>query len=56
MKISQPNTLIEKQVDIRCLQIRISMAGQISIALIIGHNEDDVGFLDAGSWILDAGY
>src|SRR4026209_662433 len=43
MKISQPNALRSQLIEIRRLQNRIPMSGEVAIPLVIRHHDNDVG-------------
>ena len=48
MEVRQPNTLGVELVEMRRLDDRVAMAGEIAVALVVGHHEDDVGFVVRG--------
>ena len=47
VKIGEANRLGEELIDVRSFHHRIAMAGEITVSLIIRHDEDDIGFLSS---------
>ena len=48
MKVSQPNRFGGELIQVRCLENWISVTCQVAITLIVGHHDDDVGFVGGG--------
>ena len=45
MVVGQPNAIAVELVEIWCLEKRMTMAGQIAVALVVRHDQDDVRLL-----------
>jgi hypothetical protein len=43
MKVRKPGTFVKELIDMWCFQPGIPMTGHVPVALIIGHDEDDMG-------------
>jgi hypothetical protein len=43
MKIGKGNTFICQSVNVRCMYNGISVAGKLSVTLVIGHYNNDIG-------------
>jgi hypothetical protein len=42
MKISEPDGLFTETIKMRCLEEGIAVAGQITITLVVGDQEDNI--------------
>jgi hypothetical protein len=47
MEVSQPNCFISQAINVRCLSDRISIARELTVSLIVCHNDDHVGLIDS---------
>ena len=51
MEVSTANTFTVQLVQVWCVQNRIAQAGEIAVALVIGQDENHVGFGRVAHWI-----
>ena len=42
--VCEPEALGVEFIDVRCLDLRIAVTAKISITLVIGNDDDDIGF------------
>ncbi len=49
VKIDEPNTLVMKAIDMRCLDDRVTMAREVTVSMVVGDYNDDVRTLRQAS-------
>ena len=45
MEVGEADALLVQPVEVRRLDDRVAVAGEIAVALVVGHDQDDVGTL-----------
>ena len=52
VEVGEPDALVVQPVEVRRLQHRIAVAGQLAVALVVGDDDEDVGL---GCWFIGGG-